>query len=87
MRRTLELEAQGFHEIVLTGVNISAYQDGEVDLSNLLKGLLKATGSDTRIRLSSLEPDRLNDRLIEVCGNPKIQSHFHLPPSRVPRLF
>ncbi len=79
VRRTLELEAQGFHEIVLTGVNISAYQDGEVDLSNLLKGLLKATGSDTRIRLSSLEPDRLNDRLIEVCGNPKIQSHFHLP--------
>lgn len=79
VKRALELEAQGFHEVVLTGVNISAYQDGDVDLSQLLSNLLKATGSDTRIRLSSLEPDRLSDRLIEVCGDPKVQSHFHLP--------
>ncbi len=79
VRRTLELEAQGFHEVVLTGVNISAYQDGDVELSQLLSNLLKVTGSDTRIRLSSLEPDRLSDRLIEECGNPKVQSHFHLP--------
>ena len=79
IRRTLELEGEGFHEVVLTGVNISAYQDGETNLSQLLKTLLKATGSETRLRLSSLEPDRLSDQLIEVCGDPKIQGHFHLP--------
>ncbi len=79
VRRTLELEEQGFHEVVLTGVNISAYQDGAVDLSQLLSALLKATSNETRLRLSSLEPDRLSDALIEVCGSPKIQGHFHLP--------
>ncbi|MFA5467986.1 MAG: tRNA (N(6)-L-threonylcarbamoyladenosine(37)-C(2))-methylthiotransferase MtaB [Sphaerochaetaceae bacterium] len=78
-KRALVLEKEGFHEVVLTGVNISAYQDGATDLAKLLKELLKVTGSDTRLRLSSLEPDRLNHELIEVCGNAKIQSHFHLP--------
>lgn len=73
-----EIEANGFKEVVLTGVNISSYRDGSDGLVELLATCLAAT-NDLRFRLSSLEPDGINDRLLEVLKNPRICPHFHLP--------
>ncbi|MDD3942394.1 MAG: tRNA (N(6)-L-threonylcarbamoyladenosine(37)-C(2))-methylthiotransferase MtaB [Sphaerochaetaceae bacterium] len=78
-KRCLALEGNGFAEIVLTGVNISAYRSGELGLDGLLRLLLVQVDSHTRIRLSSLEPDKLDDRLIDVFSDGRIQPHFHLP--------
>ncbi len=78
-KRCLALEGNGFAEIVLTGVNISAYRSGELGLDGLLRLLLAQVDSHTRIRLSSLEPDKLDDRLIDVFSDGRIQPHFHLP--------
>jgi threonylcarbamoyladenosine tRNA methylthiotransferase MtaB len=82
------LEAAGFREIVLTGVNIGAWRQGDRDLSGLLEGLLsRPTAPRARIRLSSLEPESLTPPLIEVLGAPEICPHFHLPlQSGSPRL-
>jgi threonylcarbamoyladenosine tRNA methylthiotransferase MtaB len=79
IERTLTLQQEGFREVVLTGVNISAYRSEGYDLRALLIRLLEELGSDIRIRLSSLEPDRLDEKLVAVFADPRLQPHFHLP--------
>ena len=79
VRRCLSLEKDGFSEIVLTGVNISAYSSDGEGLAGLIRVLLENLGSTIRLRLSSLEPDRLDDELIEMFSDPRIQPHFHIP--------
>jgi threonylcarbamoyladenosine tRNA methylthiotransferase MtaB len=79
LERSMALERELFKEIVLTGVNISAYRSNDVDLAGLLGLLLDRLGPAMRIRLSSLEPDRLDPQLIELFADVRIQPHFHLP--------
>ncbi len=76
--RVLDLEQRGFREIVLTGVNISAYRDGEAALPDLLH-MLDRRLSSSRIRLSSVEPDMLTGPMIEAFALPRIQPHIHIP--------
>lgn len=72
------LAEAGYHEIVLTGVNVADYRSGEATLAELL-GELDAIEID-RLRISSIEPDRLDKRLITtVASSPKLMPHFHLP--------
>lgn len=72
------LAAAGYREIVLTGVNIADYRSGSATIVELLEEL---DALDTgRIRISSIEPDVLSDRLIEtVASSSRIMPHFHLP--------
>ncbi len=79
VRRCQEIEEQGYREIVFTGVNITAYQWRGYDLADLLRTVLDQGSNKTRIRLSSLEPDMITDKLIEVCRDSRIQPHFHIP--------
>lgn len=68
----------GFHEIVLTGVNICAYNDRGKRLVDLLEELCAIPG-DFRIRLSSTEPHPNNMELLDVMrDNPKICRFLHL---------
>jgi threonylcarbamoyladenosine tRNA methylthiotransferase MtaB len=78
VRRAVLLEQAGYREVVLTGVNISAWRSGEEGLGRLLEALLEAT-STARFRLSSLEPETIKPALVEVLRHPRICPHFHLP--------
>ena len=78
-RRALEIEKQGYHEIVLTGVNLTMYDHRNRGLGGLLEKLLAAVGQDMRFRLSSLEPDHLDDLLLEQLKDPRMQPYFHIP--------
>jgi threonylcarbamoyladenosine tRNA methylthiotransferase MtaB len=71
------LEAKGYGEAVLTGVNISQYRDGGRDLGGLLERLLAGTGR-IAVRLSSLEPESITPKTAEVFAHPRIRPHFHL---------
>ncbi len=72
------LSDAGYREIVLTGVNIADYRSGGADLIELLRELDQLAGC--RIRISSIEPDVLSDKLIEtVASSSRIMPHFHLP--------
>jgi threonylcarbamoyladenosine tRNA methylthiotransferase MtaB len=72
------LEEAGQGEAVLTGVNISRYLDrGDTDLGGLLEFLLKGTRR-IALRLSSLAPDRIDEKLVETLAHPRIRPHFHL---------
>ncbi|MCL2211858.1 MAG: tRNA (N(6)-L-threonylcarbamoyladenosine(37)-C(2))-methylthiotransferase MtaB [Treponema sp.] len=68
-------------EAVLTGVNISQYKDDGTDnifnLSALLEYLLSGT-ERIAIRLSSLAPESIDERLVKVLSHPRIRPHFHL---------
>jgi threonylcarbamoyladenosine tRNA methylthiotransferase MtaB len=74
-------EANGFLEIVLTGVNIGSYVSPEAgSLTALLKVLLKET-SKARYRLSSIEPNDASDELVDLIADNsgRICAHLHLP--------
>ena len=69
---------KGFHEIVLTGVNICAYNDNGRDLNDLINHLCALPG-DFRIRLSSTEPHPDNIELLQtIAANPKVCRFLHL---------
>src|SRR5271157_4637959 len=78
LRRAAALETQGRREIVLTGVNISAWRASGTDFSGLLRMLLRST-STARIRLTSIEPESITPGLVEILAEPRICPHFHIP--------
>ncbi|MBN2537193.1 radical SAM protein [candidate division WOR-3 bacterium] len=67
----------GFREIVLTGLNLGLYRSNGLDLAGLVGRLLEV-GGRFRLRLGSLEPDTVTDRLAAACGNERVCPHFHL---------
>lgn len=79
VERALALENAGFSEIMLTGVNLTMYDHQGAGLGGLLEKVLAKLGPDIRLRLSSLEPDHIDDRLLDVLGDPRMQPHFHIP--------
>jgi threonylcarbamoyladenosine tRNA methylthiotransferase MtaB len=67
----------GNREIVLTGVNISRYEYGNIHFADLLEKILDIPG-DFRVRISSIEPEGFNEKLFNLFENPKLCPHLHL---------
>ncbi|MBC7104304.1 MAG: MiaB/RimO family radical SAM methylthiotransferase, partial [Firmicutes bacterium] len=75
------LAAEGYGEVVLTGIHIGAYgRDlGDVDLAGLLRRLADLPGLK-RLRLSSIEPPEVTPELIRLMAeSPVICRHLHIP--------
>lgn len=76
--RVNELVAGGVKEIVFTGVHIADYRDGEWDLDDLVEQVLART-KVPRLRLSSLEPLEVSERLLDMFfSEPRLCRHFHM---------
>jgi len=81
--RLLILE-ENHAEAVLTGVNICQYRDesGTDRLTaNNLGGLLEYLVNGTKkisLRLSSLEPDSIDENFVKILSHKRIRPHFHL---------
>jgi threonylcarbamoyladenosine tRNA methylthiotransferase MtaB len=74
---------QGFHELVLVGLNLGTYgADAGASLAHLLDELSGLSGS-FRIRLSSLEPDTITPDLVNriqtMCRSGILCPHLHTP--------
>jgi threonylcarbamoyladenosine tRNA methylthiotransferase MtaB len=68
-------------EVVITGVNIGDFgQGGEENLYGLVQELDKINGID-RYRISSIEPNLLNNDIIHFClqESKHFAPHFHIP--------
>ncbi len=72
--------AEGGKEIVLTGVNIGDFGETTHEkFIDLVKALDNVKGIE-RFRISSLEPDLLEDELIDYCSHSRaFMPHFHIP--------
>ncbi len=77
-----ELVASGYQEVVLTGIHIGGYgKDFETpgSLLQLVQRIEQETDL-TRLRLGSIEPQEIDDALIETVATSKILCpHFHIP--------
>jgi threonylcarbamoyladenosine tRNA methylthiotransferase MtaB len=78
LERFCRLAAQGFNEIVLTGLNLGLYESDGTRLHGLIRQLLAAVPGP-RIRIGSIEPDTVGSELIGVLENPRVCAHTHLP--------
>ncbi len=72
------LTERGFKEIVLTGICLGDYHYRDFDLVDVLASLEKINRR-FRIRLSSIEPQLISDRLIESFNFTKVCPHLHIP--------
>ena len=75
-----EVALKGVKEIVLTGVNIGDFGAGSDE--NLLQLLIELDNIEgvERFRISSIEPNLLNNDIIAFCNtSKKFVPHFHIP--------
>ena len=76
------LAEAGFREAILTGVHLGGYgRDLEPQISlDVLLEMIEERSPISRIRISSLDPEELSDRSLEVmAASDKFCPHFHLP--------
>ena len=77
-----DLHARGFKEVILSGVHLGGYGkdlDPQVELADLLEMLAERCPIE-RVRISSLDPEELSDRIVDVISqSPKFCPHVHLP--------
>lgn len=81
VRQATQLVREGYREIVVTGIEIASWgtdlKDGS-NLADLLQAVLSAV-PDTRIRLGSLEPRIIDQRLCRILQqHPNLCPQFHL---------
>ncbi len=78
------LEIAGCREVIFTGTQLGHYGfdlETGVDLTFLLRSVLART-EIPRIRVSSLQPPEINDRLLDLWiadGEGRLCPHFHMP--------
>jgi threonylcarbamoyladenosine tRNA methylthiotransferase MtaB len=85
VREVNDLVAEGFREVVVTGVHVGAYGRGAPGagrrdaLAALLARILDETEIE-RVRLSSIESFEVTDELIGVyAASPRMAPHLHVP--------
>ncbi len=82
VRQVRSLDQSGYKEIVLCGVHLGGYGRDlapKASLSSLIERMLTETDIQ-RVRLSSIEPREITDKLIDlVASEERICKHFHIP--------
>ncbi len=79
LAEVLAREAEGYQEVVLTGVHIGAFgQEHGESLAGLVGTVLGRTRLP-RLRLSSIEPWDVNDDLLQLWADRRLCPHLHLP--------
>jgi len=76
-----KIAATKIKEVVLTGVNIGDFGQGEGEnFFQLIRSLDEVQGID-RFRISSIEPNLLSNEIIDFClsNSKRFVPHFHIP--------
>ena len=73
------LAQNGFKELVLVGINLSAYgQELGLDIKDAVRAVCGVEGI-TRVRLGSIEPERMTEDILSaLAAEEKFCPHFHL---------
>jgi threonylcarbamoyladenosine tRNA methylthiotransferase MtaB len=82
IRELQRLSEAGYHEIVLSGINLGTYGrdlSPRVEFEDLLRRILERTSVE-RLRVSSIEPMDVTRDLVELfASTERIAQHFHMP--------
>ncbi|MBL0319585.1 MAG: tRNA (N(6)-L-threonylcarbamoyladenosine(37)-C(2))-methylthiotransferase MtaB [Alphaproteobacteria bacterium] len=82
VERVRELVANGFKEVVLTGVDISGYGEdlpGQPTLTEAIRRILKLVPELSRLRLSSVDVAELSEDFLSLLtAEPRLMPHLHL---------
>ena len=91
LNKIIDLQEDGFGEVVLTGIHIGKYgvdfstgspdKESEISsLANLLEEVVKETGIK-RIRISSIEVNEIDSSILDILkrNNRRFASHLHIP--------
>ena len=75
----IQVAHNGYKEVVLVGINLSAYgQDEGITLADAVEAACAVEGIE-RVRLGSLEPERMDeDTVCRLAALPKLCPQFHL---------
>jgi len=75
-----DVSEKGFREIVLSGINLGEYNsDNMYSFEDVLR-LIAENDFGLRFRISSIEPNLINDKIINyVCNSNSICKHLHIP--------
>lgn len=77
-----QLVANGYREIVLTGVHLGGYgkdRDPRMSVADVVRPLLAIPGLG-RVRLSSIEANEIGDDLVDIMKtDPRLCPHLHVP--------
>ena len=80
-RQSRELAAQGYRELVLTGIEVASYGvdlPGKPGLADIVETVSESCG-DMRLRLGSLEPTVIDEDFCRrLAATGKLCRHFHL---------
>ena len=77
--RIKRLEEQGYHEIILSGINLGDYHHDEHTFYDVLK-MIEDLESKSRFRIGSIEPNLVSDQIIQIItSSKKIVPHLHIP--------
>ena len=76
VREVRGLVEAGYREIVVTGVQISAYRSDGARLVDLVEALLEHTDVG-RLRLTSIAPWDFDSRLLDLLKGPRLCRHLH----------
>lgn len=62
------LVESGFKEVVITGINVGDWEEGNLRLHHLIKAVDQVEGI-RRVRISSIDPDEVDDELLDIVVN------------------
>lgn len=78
LRQAQAFAEKGIQDITLTGVDIASYDNKGRTLGRLVQDLLTQLPSTVRLRLSSLDPARVDESLLEALQCPRLLPFWHL---------
>ncbi|MDR3031261.1 MAG: tRNA (N(6)-L-threonylcarbamoyladenosine(37)-C(2))-methylthiotransferase MtaB [Holosporales bacterium] len=82
LKRVGGFSEKGFKEVVLSGIDITSYGkdlDFKITLADVVEAILKKYPNQKRLRISSIDPNGISERLFELFAHEKrIMPHFHL---------
>ena len=82
LEQVQQLVDRGYHEVVLSGINLGGYGrdlDRSINFLQIVERILRET-SIARIRISSIELMDVSPALIQlVATEPRMAQHFHIP--------
>lgn len=77
IKEVQEKEANGFKEIIITGINIGKWKENDLGFPDLIELMLSST-KDIRFRISSIEPVDFSEKFYKLFKYSRLCPQIHL---------